>query len=407
MTDARADERQLFSPRTGLALALVGVFAFSAFITLLAYAPDLQRNPFCAPDVYSKCAVGFAGLKQVAQNEGAPTLISRAPLPVGRNQGLLIVTPQPGEDADFGALRFSGPILVVLPKWQTHPDRLNFAWGVKDGLIPTKAMPNAELLNGVSVARRSGIARPRLTGQARTPFEGARLAPGAVESLQTLQVKGWTPALTDEKGQIVIAEAPSSRIFVLADPDLLNTQGLADLDTFDAAIAIVRTLRAGDGPLIFDATLAGYKRDRTPLKLMFDPPFLAVTLCVAAALALAGWQALFRFGPLKRSGRALALGKEGLVDNSAQLIRLARREPGMAPRYAALTRTAAARAVGAPRNLTGEALTSFLDRIGRKNGGETLAALTAEADHVRDRAGLTALAGRLFRWRLEMTRERQ
>ena len=79
----------------------------------------------------------------------------------------------------------------------------------------------------------------------------------------------------------------------------------------------------------------------------------------------------------------------------------------MAPRYAALTRTAAARAVGAPRDLTGEALTSFLDRIGRKNGGETLAALTAEADHVRDRSGLTALAARLYRWRLEMTRERR
>jgi len=408
VTDAGAGQRQLFSPRTGLALALVGVFAFSAFITLLAYAPDLQRNPFCAPDVYSKCAVGFAGLKQVAQNEGAPTLISRGPLPVGRNQGLLIVTPQPGEGADIGALRFSGPVLVVLPKWRTHPDRLNFAWGVKDGLLDPKQMPKADLLDVASVARRSGIARPKLAGQVGTPFEGISLAPGAVVSLQTLQAKGWTPVLTDEKGEVVIAEAPSSRIFVLADPDLLNTQGLADLDTFGAAITIVRTLRVGDGPLIFDASLAGYRQDRTPLKLMFDPPFLAVTLCVAAALALAGWQALFRFGPLMRSGRALALGKEGLVDNSAQLIRLARREPSMAPRYAALTRTAAARAVGAPRDLTGEALTRFLDRIGRKNGGGgTLAAMTAEADHVRDRAGLTALAERLYRWRLEMTRERQ
>jgi hypothetical protein len=406
VTDAGAGERQLFSPRTGLALALVGVFAFSAFVTLLAYAPDLQRNPFCAPDVYSKCAVGFAGLKQVAQSEGAASLISRAPLPVGRNQGLLIVTPQPGGGADVGALRFSGPILVVLPKWRTHPDPVNFAWGVKDGLLDPKLMPNADLLDVVKVTRRSGVARRTLVGQAGTPFGGLRFAPGAVESLQTLQANGWTAVLTDEKGQIVMAEAPSSRIFVLADPDFLNTQGLADLDTFGVAIAIVRTLRAGDGPLIFDATLAGYKQDRTPLKLMFDPPFLAVTLCVAAALALAGWQALFRFGPLKRSGRALALGKEGLVDNSAQLIRLARREPSMAPRYAALTRTAAAKAVGAPRDLTGEALTGFLDRIGRKNGAGTLAALTAEADHVRDRAALTALAGRLYRWRLEMTRER-
>lgn len=407
MTEAGAGERQLFSPRTGLALALVGVFAFSAFITLLAYAPDLQRHPFCAPEVYSKCAVGFAGLKDVAQADGAPTLISRAPLPHGRTQGLLIATPQPGEAADVGALGFSGPILVVLPKWRTHPDPLNFGWGVKDGLLPPVAAPHADLLDTVKVARRAGVARPKLTGAAGTPFEGASLAPGPVESLQTLSAKGWTPVLTDETGKAVIAEAPASRIFVLADPDLLDTQGLGDLDTFGVAVAIVRTLRLGDGPVMFDATLAGYKQDRSALKLMFDPPFLAVTLCIAAALALAGWQGLFHFGPLERKGRALALGKEGLVDNSAQLIRLSRREATMGPRYAALTRAAAARAVGAPRTLAGEALTSFLDRIGRRNGGESLAALTAAADHVRDRAGLTELAGRLYHWRVEMTRERQ
>lgn len=407
MSEVTAEERRLFSPRMGLALALVGVFAFSAFVTLLAYAPDLQRNPFCAPDVYSRCAIGFAGLKEVAGNDGTPTLISRAALPSGRNQGLLIVTPQPGSEADVGALNFSGPVLVVLPKWRTHPDPLNLSWGVRDGLIPPREMPHADLLDVVTVARRSGAAHPTLMGAAGTPFEGLRLSPGAVDSLQTLQAKGWSPAITDETGRVVMAEAPSSRIFVLADPDLLNTHGLADLDTFGVATAIVRTLRMGEGPVIFDATLAGYKQDHSPLKLMFDPPFLAVTLCVAAALALAGWQALYRFGPLMTSGRALALGKEGLVDNSAQLIRLARREASMAPRYAALTRAAAARAVGAPRDLTGEALTGFLDRVGRKDGGETLAGLTAAATQVRDRNGLAALAQRLYRWRLEMTRERQ
>ena len=38
---------------------------------------------------------------------------------------------------------------------------------------------------------------------------------------------------------------------------------------------------------------------------------------------------------------------------------------------------------------------------------DTLAGLTAEAGHVAGRSGLTALAVRLYRWRLEMTRERQ
>jgi hypothetical protein len=205
-----------------------------------------------------------------------------------------------------------------------------------------------------------------------------------------------------------MAQAPASRIFVLADPDLLDTQGLANLDTLGAAAAILRELRSGDGPVVFDVTLNGYRTERSPLRLMFDPPFLAVTLCLAAALALAAFQALYRFGAVKRTERAIALGKEALTDNSAQLIRLARREPKMATRYAQLTRGAAAKAVGAPRELAGAALDEFLDRLGRQRGAaDTLARLSAEAERVTTRAGLTALAERLYRWRLEMTRERR
>jgi hypothetical protein len=175
-----------------------------------------------------------------------------------------------------------------------------------------------------------------------------------------------------------------------------------------AAVAIVRALRTADGPVIFDVTLNGYQLEPSVLAAMFRPPFLAVTLCFAAALALAGLQAFFRFGPVRRAPRAIALGKEALTDNSAQLIRLAGREGHMAPAYAALTQKAAARAVGAPRELVGEALTRFLDRLGAQRGlPDTLAALDAEAARPQTRAGLTALGGRLYRWRLEMTRERQ
>ena len=59
----------MFRARTAIALVLVGVFAFSAFVTLLAYAPDLQRDTRCRANVYSKCAIGFAGLAALVKNE--------------------------------------------------------------------------------------------------------------------------------------------------------------------------------------------------------------------------------------------------------------------------------------------------------------------------------------------------
>jgi hypothetical protein len=411
----------VFSPRAILAIVLVSVFAFAAFVTLLAYAHDLDHGFQCRANVYSKCATGFAGLSELLREDGAPTLINRTRLPSGRTEGLLIVTPEGDGGADVASLGFGGPVLVVAPKWQTTPDVPNLSWGRKAGLIDPGGMPQKDLFSGVTIARRSGVARPRLAGAAGSPFEGALLTPGPVDSLQTMGAKGWTPVLVDEMGRVVMARAPAPaasgdsaapstgapQIYLLADPDLLNTQGLANLDTLASAVAIVRTLRAGEGPVIFDVTLNGYKIEHNALKLMFDPPFLAVTLCLAAALALAGLQALVRFGAVRRAGRVFALGKEALTDNSAQLIRLARREPKMAPRYAALTRAAAAKAVAAPPELTGDGLSAFLDRMGAQRGAtDKLSDLVDAADRAHDRASLTAVAQKLYRWRLEMTRER-
>ncbi|HEY1753442.1 MAG TPA: hypothetical protein VGG29_19450 [Caulobacteraceae bacterium] len=408
MSEASGESRPVFRARTAIALVLVGVFAFSGFVTLLAYAPALDRDAHCRSNVYSTCAIGFAGLAELARQGGAPTVISRSALPRGRAEGLLVVTPEPGRGTDIAGLGFSGPVLVVLPKWTVAPDPNHLAWGLKAGLFDPAVMPHKDVLDSVSVARRRGVAQPRLTGAAGTPLEGVTLAPGPIDSLQTFTAKDWVPVLTDEAGHAVIAQMPSTQIYVLSEPDLLNTQGLANVDTLGAAVAILRGLRAGEGPMIFDTTLNGYKLERSPLRLMFDPPFLAVTLCLAAALALAGLQALFRFGPMRRSERAIALGKEALTDNSAQLIRLAGREAKMAPAYAALTRKAAARAVGAPRTLTGDALTDFLDRLGAQRGlPDNLASLSHEAGRVEGRGALAALAERLYRWRLEMTRERQ
>jgi hypothetical protein len=408
LSDASGESGPVFRARTAISLVLVGVIAFSAFVTLLAYAPDLGHDTRCRSNVYSKCAIGFAGIAALVKNDGAPMLISRSKLPPGRTEGLLVVTPESGMGADVGSLEFGGPILVVLPKWDVAGDPLRPGWGRKLGLTAPEAMPKQDLLDVVSIARRTGTARPRLTGAADSPFDGATLQPGPIEGFQTLKAAGWTPVLTDDTGGVVLAQASSSRIFVLSDPDLLNTQGLANLDTLSSAVTIVRGLRAGDGPVIFDVSLNGYKSERSPLRLMFDPPFLAVTLCFVAAMILAGLQSAFRFGPVRRPQRVFALGKEALTDNSAQLIRLAKREPNMAPGYLALTQKAAARAVGAPRELTGDALTRFLDRMAAQRGlTDTLTGLSAEAGHVAGRAGLTALAARIYRWRLEMTRERQ
>ena len=404
-----AGQPNLFTPVTVLWIVLVGVFAFSAFIALSAYAPDLeQHNGDCRPTVYSRCAIGYAALAEVMKQNGETVLISRAPMTNRGPETLLIAAPEPELDRKITPLAgHQGVMLVILPKWEMAPDGLHRGWGKKMGLLAPKILPHKDLLEGLTLARRVGVSRAVLTGADATPAEGLTLTPGPIEALQTIAGKDWVPVLTDDKGRMILARAASKPIYVLSDPDLLNTQGLANADTFASAVTLVRMLRGGDGAVIFDVTLNGVQTGRSILRWMFDPPFLAVTLCLVAALVLVGVQAAFRFGPVRREVRVIALGKEALADNSAELIRLARKEQAMAPRYVTLIRAAVAKALGVPRDLTGDALTAFLDRLGQQRGAQdTLAGLAGQADRARDRARLTEIAQRLFRWKLEMTRER-
>jgi hypothetical protein len=95
--------------------------------------------------------------------------------------------------------------------------------------------------------------------------------------------------------------------------------------------------------VLFDVTLNGYGRPRSLLMLALSPPFLGTSICALAAAMLMGGRAAIRFGPAKPRGSALAPGKAALLDNAAQLIALARREPRMGRRYAALVRRRLAR----------------------------------------------------------------
>ncbi len=397
-------EHAFAAPLT-LALVIgVGVFAFCAFLVLGAYAPDLHSGDNGEAHALSKSAIGFAGLVEAVRLAGDPTMISRGPLPPRRNTGLLVATPGAGEENAAGGLAFDGPVLVILSKWETAPDVLHRGWVKKIALVDSAWTPT--LVKGALVARRRGVSRVALSGIAGPFATGSRLAEGPVDSLQTVKEPGWIPVLTDETGAVVLARDPKRPLYVLSDPDLLNTQGLKSIDTLTSAVTILRSLRAGDGPIMFDVTLNGLGKARSVLRLLFDPPFLAVTISLAAALLLAVWQALIRFGPMRHAGRTIAFGKTALVDNTAALINIAGREPHMGAPYAALTAEIAAKAVGAPRDLTGEPLTRFLDRLGVQRGAtDAFSDLETRARITRDAGHMVQIARRLYKWRQAMTRE--
>ena len=129
------------------------------------------------------------------------------------------------------------------------------------------------------------------------------------------------PMITDLGGRTILGKVKGRNLYILSEPDLINNHGMGDERQARAALALLDDLNStGASSVLFDVTANGLGRSLSPLKLAFDPPFLAVTLTIFAAMLLAAWQAAVRFGPVERRARAIAFGKAALVDNSAALI---------------------------------------------------------------------------------------
>lgn len=396
-----------FSRTTVLVMILAGVFAFSAMAVLSAYAPNLRSGSDGGGHALSKSAIGFAGLVALLNAVDQPAVVNRGDLGAADANDLLILTPRAGDEAvDMNDFFFSGPILLVLPKWQAARQPQRPEWVFNLGLVPEREITKPltdKIIPGTRLVRRKGAAQVRL----RTAVDSLDLGDARVASLQSLAESRWKPVVVDETGAVLMVKAPASELYVLSDPDLLNTQGLRDPEGARLALSLIRTVAPADGAVYFDVTLNGHGRNRNLFQLAFEPPFLAMTLCAFAAAVLMGLHAAVRFGAPRRTSRALALGKRALADNQAALIRLAGREHRMGPAYAALVRDHVARAVGAARNLSGDALEAFLDRIGARRSELSIEAMSAEARRIADPPALVRLARRLHQWKLEMIRERQ
>lgn len=435
----------VFSSLAVLGLVLAAVVSGVLFLALTAYAPDLRNPTDGGAHALSDSAVGYTGVLDLLRAEGMAATVSRSlePQREGR-QAVLVFTPPPfGSAKPLQAYAARGKVnrdlvLVVLPKWTTTPDPTHSGWVSKVGLLPPGALTEGVLRiltgqawsaghgasrppNGDSskasvvmptdltpfLVRRAGSSRPILAGGGAFFDARTRIPLGAVDSFQTFSQlpPGWSPALVDEQGQTVLAAQTDKNLYVLSDPDLLNNWGLAQRENAQAATSMLNALRSYDQPIVFDATMNGFVRSRDILRLALEPPFLSVTLCLAAAALLMGLHAAVRFGAPRPSPRAFAMGKRALAENSAALIRVAGREPAMARRYAAVLRDLVGRQVGAPRSLDPSELADLLDRIGRsRRVGAPFSSLAREAQAVRDLAGLMASVRNLNHWRREMTR---
>ena len=402
MSDTSTASGSPFSIRTVAILIAVAVFSFGAIMVLAGWAPELRDRNEAGDHPFSTSAIGYNGFVQFLEAQGYPVEISRfASNLENRDDTTMIVTLSPwGMRKSLEDYEPVPTTLIVLPKWTGMTDRQN-PRRQKDTRFARAADIN-DLLEQFDLDAELG--RIDIPDRVRTPFGAMPLKPDL--KMQVIRSDRLEPIVDTGDGYL-LARLPGEDIYFLADPDMINTFGLADRANARFAVQMIDYIRySDDEPIVFDATLHGFQRSENLLQMMFDIPFLGATLVALASALLLGWAATIRFGPPAREGRAIALGKQALADNSAALVTMARRETRMAPGYLTLIRRRVAREIGAPRTLSEKQLSELFDRLGpEETSGKTFSqierGLRAPA---ANREELMHKARDLWRWRRDILR---
>jgi hypothetical protein len=398
-------ETNPFNPRLVYGLIAVGLIAFGALVLMIAYGPPAHESDerIDRAQMLSPSAVGYKALTQlVGQFREAGIVSDPGDLD---DEGLFVMAVGEStlrEDVEWVRARRAGrPTLIILPKWITarHARQRDWVTLVGPGVGPR-------------VARTLGFqlrvgARP-LPGE---PAHGTGILQGLTMPVpaypQTIEGPDVVPLVSlPDGGGALVARIGDQPLYVVADPDLLNNHRLGDPRVARAALALIDGLNATDTASVNFGTFSDRpeaERARRPslIRLAIEPPFLAMTLALIAAALLAGLHGAVRFGKPRREGRAIALGKAALVENSAGLIKLARREAALGAAYAEIVRLDAARAVGAPLTLSSQALDAYLDRLS-KGDGPKFSQLANDVVWARDRHELVAAARALFSWKKDI-----
>ncbi|HEY0012552.1 MAG TPA: hypothetical protein VGB79_06820 [Allosphingosinicella sp.] len=390
-----------FSTRTIVALVATGIAGFLLFLLLTAYAGHL-RGGGGDPRAHalSKTAVGFHGLVRLVELSGGRSRMVRSE-EEHHTRDLLVVmveaSTEPARLAELLQRRQSLPTLVILPKWQVRRDPARpgrvLSGGTLPGFVAGRALGNEDRIR-IEGGAGGGA---RLFGSSY--FEG--IAAPAPHALQVATGRTLTPLLSAGSGAVVaqFGEAPH---YLLADPDLMNNHGLANPERALAAIQMLGLMSGEETQHVaFDLTLNGIGTGRSPLRLVFEPPFLPLTIALFLAALLAGLHGAFRFGAPAESSRALAFGKSQLVENSAGLFKLARREHRAGAAYAELVRETAARESGAHLALRDAELDAYLDRVSPE-GRPRFSELADRARNAADPSQLLAAARALFQWKKDL-----
>jgi hypothetical protein len=368
---------------------LIGVLVLAALLLTLI-SPNVRRSAagFAHPDpvgptIYSKSALGHAAFYRLLQTLDVPVSASEAGSGAHLAAGSVLVIAEPRADEttlqEVRAMLSAETVLLVLPKRIGRADPKRPNWIGEDQLVPeTTADKVLHLVDpAATIARRTG-----------DPPAGGP----SIRGLQLIHSKMLHPLLAVGDG-ILVGERREQgrRVAVLSDPDMISNHGLALGGNAAAAADLIQDLRAGrDGTVVFDEFVHGFSPHAFHmLGILFQFPFVLVTMQVGLAVALAIWAATGRFGMPAVLAPPIEAGKRSLIEAGARLLDRWGKTDSLTERYFEAMVRDAGREMRAPRGSDVPALLKWFAQSGR-------AAPAAAA------GGTRQSAQEIYAWRKEL-----
>jgi hypothetical protein len=416
----------------------IAVASFLAALLLSAFGENLSS--WTTPDAnsFSYSAIGHHALIELLSSLGLGVVPrqSRGVTGLGPHTPLVLAEPDvlgppavldriaAGRDE---ARQAKAALVLVLPKWQGEPG------GKVNGWVGAVALRNeAEIaevfaalgepaLQKLPLVRNRGLAVRR---ECEAHWKGAPerftievdlpqlLAPAA--SKEPALEPPLEPPLESVitcGGQLLVGrrlltpEGPE--LLVIADPDVLNNQGLS---RGDHALLVSRLFQRhlDAHGVIFDETIHGFVRSHGLLAEAFRFPLLPASLQTFLLAGIVLWAGMGRFGKPMPPPGGLAAGKDVLIDNTATLLLAGGHTADSLARYHRQTEQAVAASLFLSPGLSSAEMRRRIEDVAASRGTPIdLAALERQIEALdggRDAAARALeIARRLHRWRQEMT----
>jgi hypothetical protein len=398
----------IFSRRLLIGWVGAAVATFALSLYFMGRPGEPGGTDAVGPSTYSRSAIGHAGIADVLQRLGVSVTKSRdnSADKLGKDGVLVLAEPRPTAVSEpaLRALLDARAVLLVLPKWTGRASEKKPGW-----LATAEEKPpsQAQLVLNLVAGGGEVVREPQVPVWTTNLLAGRQ--PQLEKPVQLVRSGALRPIVGAPAGILVGELIQRRSVWVLADPDVIANHGIAQSDNAALAVAIINRLRGRNGPVVFDETIHGFvAQPANPLALLFEFPFVVATFQIVAALALLLWATMARFGAPQSAPPPLSAGRQGLLQNVAQLITFAGHGQVMVRRYVQETVRETARQLHAPRGLSGQGLAAWLTRVGQARGVTVdCAAVIGEVEQLADRrrgdlAPLVRIARDIHRWRREI-----